>query len=53
MAEGIENVNIVIEYGSPRSIITKEISTTIEADLIICGATGGECCGAFLNWFRI
>ncbi|UJL46764.1 universal stress protein [Virgibacillus sp. NKC19-16] len=40
MAEGIENVNTVIEHGSPRSIITNEISNEVEADVIICGATG-------------
>lgn len=39
-AEGIDNVKVVMEYGSPRSIITKEVSTSVEADLIICGATG-------------
>ncbi|WP_373894910.1 universal stress protein [Virgibacillus natechei] len=40
VAEGIENVNIVIEHGSPRSIITNDISDSVEADVIICGATG-------------
>lgn len=39
-AEGIDNVKVVMEYGSPRSIITKEVSNSVEADLIICGATG-------------
>lgn len=39
-AEGIDKVKVVMEYGSPRSIITKEVSTSVEADLIICGATG-------------
>ena len=38
--EGIENVNSVIEYGSPKTIITREIATSVGADLIICGATG-------------
>ena len=37
---GITNVNIVIEYGSPKTIITKELSKLVDADLIICGATG-------------
>ncbi|MDN4493680.1 universal stress protein [Ureibacillus aquaedulcis] len=37
---GLANVNTIIEYGSPKTIITKELSTIIEADLIICGATG-------------
>jgi nucleotide-binding universal stress UspA family protein len=39
-AEGIDKVKVVMEYGSPRSIITKEVSNSVEADLIICGATG-------------
>lgn len=39
-AEGIENVKAVIEYGSPKTLITNEIASTIEADLIVCGATG-------------
>jgi nucleotide-binding universal stress UspA family protein len=39
-AAGIENVKSVIEYGSPKTLITREIATSIEADLILCGATG-------------
>lgn len=39
-AKDIENVNLVIEHGSPRSIITSDISNDVEADVIICGATG-------------
>ena len=39
-AEGIENVKIVIEYGSPRTVITKELANLVDADMIICGATG-------------
>src|SRR4051794_21004801 len=35
---GVTNVNIIIEYGSPKSIITKELSKLVDADLIICGA---------------
>jgi nucleotide-binding universal stress UspA family protein len=37
---GIENVNSVIEYGSPKTLITREIATSVGADLILCGATG-------------
>lgn len=47
-AEGIENVKVVIEYGSPRSIITKELANLVEADLIICGATGLNAVERFL-----
>lgn len=39
-AEGIENVKVIIEYGAPRVIITKELANLANADLIICGATG-------------
>ncbi|WP_036198630.1 universal stress protein [Ureibacillus sinduriensis] len=39
-AAGLANVNTIIEYGSPKTIITKELSNIVEADLIICGATG-------------
>ena len=35
-----ENVNIIVEYGSPKTVITKEIAKAVKADLIICGATG-------------
>lgn len=39
-ARRIENVTIIIEYGSPKTVITKEIAKLVKADLIICGATG-------------
>lgn len=39
-AEGISNVEVVSEFGSPRTIISRNIAETVEADLIICGATG-------------
>jgi nucleotide-binding universal stress UspA family protein len=39
-AAGIENVKSVIEYGSPKTLITREIATSVGADLILCGATG-------------
>jgi len=45
---GISNVNIVIEYGSPKTIITKELSKIVDADLIVCGATGLNAVERFL-----
>lgn len=36
----VENIEIVIEFGSPKEKIPREISKRLEADLIICGATG-------------
>ena len=47
-AEGIENVKIVIEYGSPKNILTKKIANSVEADLIMCGATGQTAVQRFL-----
>ena len=46
--EGVENVKVVIEHGSPRNIITKELANSVEADLIICGATGLNAVERFL-----
>lgn len=37
---GVENVNTVLEYGSPRTEIPKTIAAKYEADLIVVGATG-------------
>lgn len=37
---GIKNVNTIVEYGSPKTMISRDLSTKINADLIICGATG-------------
>lgn len=39
-AARLENVTTIIEYGSPKTVITKEIAKLVKADLIICGATG-------------
>ena len=38
--EGVENIKVVIEYGSAKNIITGEFANLVKADLIICGATG-------------
>lgn len=45
---GVKNVNIIIEYGSPKSIITKDLSNLVDADLIVCGATGLNAVERFL-----
>ncbi|RUL56429.1 MULTISPECIES: universal stress protein [Lysinibacillus] len=45
---GVKNVNVVIEYGSPKTIITKELSKLVDADLIVCGATGLNAVERFL-----
>lgn len=36
----IEEINIIVESGSPRTMITQEISRRVNADLIVCGASG-------------
>lgn len=38
--QGIEKVNIVLEFGSPKVEISKNVAKVIHADLIICGAKG-------------
>ncbi|MFS0751178.1 universal stress protein [Oceanobacillus sp. 1P07AA] len=47
-AAGITDLARVIEYGSPKVKIAKEISKTFDADLIICGATGMNAVERFL-----
>lgn len=38
--EGIQEVSIILEYGSAKAKISKNIAEEVKADLIICGATG-------------
>ena len=45
---GLQHVNIIVEYGSPKTMISKDISKRLEADLIICGATGLNAVERFL-----
>lgn len=37
---GLEKVNVILEQGAPKVVISKTIPKKINADLIICGATG-------------
>ena len=37
---GVQNVNVIVEYGSPKTMISKDLPKKLGADLIICGATG-------------
>jgi Universal stress protein UspA and related nucleotide-binding proteins len=39
-AAGVTTVNTIIEYGSPKSLIAKEIPAENKVDLILLGATG-------------
>lgn len=45
---GLQHVNVMVEYGSPKTMISKDISKKLEADLIICGATGLNAVERFL-----
>lgn len=38
--EGIKNVQIVVEYGSPKAIMVKKLPQQYTTDLIVCGAVG-------------
>ena len=44
----MQNVNVIVEYGSPKTMILKDISKKLDADLIICGATGLNAVERFL-----
>lgn len=39
-ARGLHTLETMIERGSPKSVIPKQTAKQVEADLIICGATG-------------
>ena len=47
-AAGVEKVNVIVDYGSPKTMISRDISLKIKADLIICGATGLNAVERFL-----
>ncbi|OCS90421.1 universal stress protein [Caryophanon latum] len=37
---GVENVQVIVEQGSPKQALVKKFATLSETDLVICGATG-------------
>ncbi|MEI5905469.1 universal stress protein [Bacillus spongiae] len=37
---GVRKVHTLIDYGSPKVIISRDATKKVEADLIVCGATG-------------
>lgn len=45
---GVKEVNIAIDYGSPKVKIAKDIAKKHKVDLIICGATGLNAVERFL-----
>lgn len=48
MEAGVAKVEYVIDYGSPKVIIPKDMAKKQEVDLIICGATGLNAMERFL-----
>lgn len=38
--QGFENLETIVEEGSPKTVITRHSAKKMNADLIICGATG-------------
>lgn len=46
--DGVNNVEIYIDYGSPKVRIPKQVAKKFQADLIICGATGLNAVERFL-----
>ncbi|ETI67398.1 hypothetical protein BAVI_17592 [Neobacillus vireti LMG 21834] len=47
--EGVKTVKVIIEYGSPKTMITGEMANLAKADLIMCGATGLNAVERFLT----
>lgn len=45
---GVKNVMLTIEYGSPKVKIPRDVAREVQADLIICGATGMNAVERFL-----
>ncbi len=45
---GVENVESVLKYGSPKVAIAKEVAPEYDADLIVVGATGLNAVERFL-----
>ncbi|MGX6466008.1 universal stress protein [Leuconostoc falkenbergense] len=37
---GVKNVDYLIEYGSPKALIARDVPSEVNADLIVIGATG-------------
>lgn len=37
---GIENINKILTKGTPKNVLAKRLSEHVNADIIVCGATG-------------
>lgn len=40
LAAGLEHVNAIVTPGSPKKVIARDFANQVEADLIVCGASG-------------
>jgi nucleotide-binding universal stress UspA family protein len=47
-AAGVATVNTIVQFGSPKSAISTTIADSVNADLILCGATGLNAVERFL-----
>ncbi|MEK4875640.1 universal stress protein [Bacillus sp. FSL W8-0102] len=45
---GVKNIVTFLEHGSPKAVIPRDVAKKVEADLIICGATGMNAVERFL-----
>ncbi|MDN7240251.1 universal stress protein [Planococcus sp. N028] len=48
MDAGVQSVNTLVDYGSPKTLISRDIAGRVHADLIVCGATGLNAVERFL-----
>jgi nucleotide-binding universal stress UspA family protein len=48
LAAGLKDIEFIMEHGSPKTRIAKEIAPEHDVDLIICGATGLNAVERFL-----
>jgi len=47
-AAGVQHVNLLVEFGSPKVLIPKDLPKKYDIDLIVCGATGLNAVERFL-----
>ena len=47
-AAGLNKVNVIVDYGSPKTMISRDLAKKLNVDLIICGATGLNAVERFL-----
>ncbi|WP_298829080.1 universal stress protein [uncultured Planococcus sp.] len=48
LAAGVENVNAIVTPGSPKKVIARDFANKVEADLIVCGASGMDAMERFM-----